>query len=475
MKVGQSFVRGYAYLGMGQLVTNIANLAMQIAIARFLGPAEFGLYALCFAIDQIISIVGAFSLSFALIQWEDEPEQRDYDTAFILCAVQGVAGLIIALAIAPILGSERSAQAAWILIALALARFLRLLAQPPQAQLERSLRYARVTVIYTFVALVPNTLAVVLAWQGFGASSLALRDVLATILLLGLIMRFSDYRFRNQWSHESREKLMAFGRKMFVSRGIETLMERLDSVAVGLLFGNQSAGLYHTARFLSEAGFIATRPVERISLNLYARVQRDPARLARAWDITNYFLLRVMLAGASVLLVFPEPIVEALYGEEWAEVSPLLRWLAVYAGLFPVFHNVKNLLYGLGDVVAMVRVRLFQLLVFVLSIGIAAWLGDVTAMAAGLAGTTVIALALAWYQASKKVQNPPWKRLAGPPLLMGATALLLTRLFEAGWLDAVPELALPLLPPTVFFIGIFLTEGTAPLRELRYLRDQARD
>jgi O-antigen/teichoic acid export membrane protein len=475
LKIGQSFVRGYAYLGSGQLVANIANLAMQIVIARFLGPAEFGLYALCFAIDQVINIVGAFSLSFALIQTEDEPEQRDYDTAFILCAIQGLAGLVIALAIAPILGSERSAQAAWILIALALARILRLLAQSPQAQLERSLRYARVTAIHTFVAVVPNGLAVLMASQGFGAWSLALRDVLVAALLFGLVMRFSDYRFKREWSRESSAKLMAFGRKMFASRGIETLMERLDSIAVGLLFGNQSAGLYHTARFLSEAGFIATRPVERISLNLYARVQNDPARLARAWDLTNYFLLRVMLAGASALLVFPEPIVEALYGDEWAGLSPLLRWLAVYAGLFPIFHNVKNLLYGLGDVTTMVRVRLIQLCVFIVSIGIAAWLEDVTAMAAGLAGTTVVALALAWHEGSKRVQNPPWKRLAGPPVLVAATALLLTQLFEAGWLDAFPPLSLPFLPPIVFLIGIFLTEGSAPLRELRYLRDQARD
>ncbi|MEE3329315.1 MAG: oligosaccharide flippase family protein, partial [Myxococcota bacterium] len=159
------------------MITNVANLAMQIAIARFLGPAEFGLYALCFAIDQVIGIVGAFSLAFALIQSEEELEQRDYDTALILCALQGLAGFVLAAIVGPILAAERGADAGWILLALAVARFLRLVTQAPQAKLERSLRYARVTAILTFVAVAPNAIAVVLASQGFGAWSLALRDV----------------------------------------------------------------------------------------------------------------------------------------------------------------------------------------------------------------------------------------------------------------------------------------------------------
>jgi len=473
LNLGQRFVRSYIYVGTGQLITNVANLAMQIAIARLLGPAEFGLYALCFAIDQVIGIVGAFSLAFALIQSEEELEQRDYDTALILCALQGLAGFVLAAIVGPILAAERGADAGWILLALAVARFLRLVTQAPQAKLERSLRYARVTAILTFVAVVPNAIAVGLAWQGFGAWSLALRDVMVTVLLFAMILYFSDYRFKNQWSAESSARLMAFGRKLFASRGIETLIERIDSVAVGLIFGNQQAGIYHTARFVSEAGFVATRPVERISLNLYARLQSDPQRLARAWDLTNYFLLRAMLAGAIALLVFPEPIVAALYGEEWAEVATLLPWLAVYAALFPIFHNVKNLLYGLGEVHAMVRIQLVQLGTFVAAVGAATWLDDLGAMAAGLALTTTWTLGLAWKQSAKYVRGPAWKRLVGPPLLFGATAIALSTAFDQGWLSALPPLALPLLASAVFVAGVFAVEGKTPLREFRYLRDHA--
>ncbi|MEZ4218760.1 MAG: oligosaccharide flippase family protein [Myxococcota bacterium] len=474
MSLGGSFVRGSVYLGGSQLVVNAANFAMQIPIARFLGPAEYGLYALCFAIDQVLNVVGAFSISFALIQSDEEVGQREYDTALVLCALQGAAGLALAALAAPVLGAQRSADAGWMLVALAFARVFRLLAQVPQAELERSLRYGAVSGINTVVGTAPNVVAVVLAWRGLGAWSLVGRDVLVTLLLAAASFSVSSYRFRGAWSTEARARLMDFARPMFWSRAIEIALEQLDRAAVALAFGNQPAGYYHAGRFVAEAGFVATRPVERLSLNLYARVQRDPARLARAWSLTNYFLLRTMLAGAAALLVFPDVIARLLYGDGWDDVGDVLRWLALYAGLFPVFHNAKNLLYGTGAVREMVRVRYVQLAVFVASVGAAAWVGSVAAMAAALLATTCASLALAWQRASRRVAPPPRADLVTPFAVLAVVAPGLRTASAAGALDALPPLALPLLPPVAFAALVLAIEGRRPLRELAYLRAQAR-
>ena len=461
-------------MSISQLAANAANLAMQIVIARFLGPAEFGIYALCFAIDQMINCVGAFSLGHGLVQAEGEASQRDCDTVMLLCGAQGLAGLAIAAAIAPFVGAERGAQAAWILIVLAVARMLRLLAQTPEAVLDRQFRFARSSAILGISATTPNVVAVGLASLGFGAMSLAVRDLLVAALLIGLNFASAGYRFRGQWSRESAARIMTFGRPMFVSRSVEILIERLDNLAVGIFFGNFAAGIYHTARFVSEAGSIAARPMDRLALNLYARLQNDRARLARAWDLTNYVLLRVMLAGASILLLQPVPTIELLYGDDWLEVAPLLRWLGLYGGLFPIFHNVKNLLYGTGHVSAMLHVRYVQLSLFITTVALAAWFDDLGAMAAGLLATTLTALALAWRRTLPLVARPSTARLVVPFAVLAATAALVSGAEASGMLSGVPRPLLPLLPPLVFTIGIFAAEGATPIRELRYLLDQAR-
>ena len=94
-------------MGGGQLFSNAANLAMQVVIARLLGPAEFGIYAFCFAVNEFIEILGAFSLSYALIHAEDA-RQEDLDTAFAISLGLGLAGIGVAAVLMPWIGAERS-------------------------------------------------------------------------------------------------------------------------------------------------------------------------------------------------------------------------------------------------------------------------------------------------------------------------------------------------------------------------------
>ncbi len=446
---------------------------MQIVIARMLGPSAFGLYAFCFAINEFLNIVGAFSLNFALVQSREE-SQSHYDTAFAICAGLGGLGLLLAACVAPILGSQRSSEAAWILVVMAFARIPRLLSQVSEAHLERALRYGALSVSTSVASVVPNVVAVGLAWLGLGAWSLALRDLLMTTLLLVMTLLWSGYRFQARIERRSWRQLMSFSRPMFVSRGLEIVIERLDSLAIGVLLGNQATGFYHQARFLSEAGFVATRPIERTSFNIYSRLQDDPARLARSYTLVNYFLLRMMLAGAAVLLIFPGETVRLLLGEEWAEVAPILRWLALYAGLLPLFHNVKVLFHGLGRVGLMVRVRIVQAVFFAGAVLAATLAGSITGVAAGLLATTLLALGLAWRQAARLVDVAPLRMLATPLLLLGACAGVFAALHAAGVLACVPWVARPFLPPVVYLLGLLAVEQETLLGELRYLADQLR-
>ena len=473
MSLARRFVLGSVYLGAGSWLAYLLNFGMQIAIARLLGPSAFGLYAFCFAINEFLNIVGAFSLNFALIQSREE-SQSHYDTAFAICAGLGGLGLLLAACVAPILGAARSSEAAWILVVMAFARIPRLLSQVSEAHLERALRYGALSVSTTLASVLPNVVAVGLAWIGLGAWSLALRDLLMTSLLLVMTLLWSGYRFRARVERRSWNELMSFSRPMFVSRGLEIAIERLDSLAVGALLGNTATALYHQARFLSEAGFVATRPVERTSFNVYARLQDDPVRLARAYALVNYFLVRVMLAGAAVLLIFPAETVRLLLGEEWAEVAPILRWLALYAGLLPLFHNVKVLFHGLGRVGLMVRVRIVQAVFFSGAVLAATLAGSTRGVAAGLLVTTLLGLALAWRQAARLVDVAPLRLLAMPLLLLVACAGLFAALHAAGVLAWVPWAMRPFLPPLVYLLGILAVEQETLIGELRYLAGQLR-
>ena len=470
--LGKRFLLGSLYMGAGNWITYALNFAIQIAIARILGPSEIGFYAFVFAINEFLNIVGALSLGIALIQSREE-SQSLYDTALAICAVLALIGLLAAAGVAPFLWEYRSPRAAWFLLVMALARVMLLLAQVPQARLERQLRYGRVSLMGVITGNVPNLGALGFALAGFGAWSLVFRDFGVAALVLLLATVWSGYRFRARIEGESARRLMNYARPMFLARSAEIVIDRVDRATIGALLGDTATGLYHQARFVAETGNVATRAVSQLSLNLYSRLQDQSQRLARAYGLVNYFLARLTFLGGSVLLLFPNETVRLLLGEEWAGVAPMLRWLGLYGALLPVFENVKVLYYAAGDVRWVVRIRIIQLALFAPAVLAACFAEKLAAVAAALLGTLLLGLAVS-QPLTRRVLGRSVPVLRAPSLILAATVAVFLVLGAADLLEPVPWALRPFLPPVLFSALLVAVERSTLLRELRYLRSQLR-
>jgi PST family polysaccharide transporter len=440
--LGRSFLLGSVYVGLGNWFSAPLNFAIQILIARMLGPADYGLYAFVFAISGFLGIIGAFSLGLALIQSRDE-SQSLYDTALVITLGLGLIGLLASAAVAPVLWTFRTPQAAWFLVVMALGRIALLMSAVPYARLERTLRYGPLAIITLITRNVPNFVALWMVWAGFGVWSLPIRDVLASVLELLLKTAVAGYRFRGQVCREAGRKLMRFSRPMFLMRSMEIAFQWTDRVAVGAFLGNVATGLYHQARLLSETGLIATRPLFPMVFNLYARVQDDPSRLARSFSIVNYFLARATCAGAVVLLVFPGETVQLLLGDDWV--------------------GTKN-----------ARIAGAQLLVFAPAVVVASFSGSGQGVAASLVVATLVGLVLAWYASAGVLGKLPVHLLFTPAGLVAGTAALFAALSAWGIVAEIPWFVRPFLPGLVYVAGLLALEHSMLRRELVYLRRQLR-
>ena len=163
--LGRSFLVGSVYVSAGNWFSAVLNFAIQIAIARILGPEEIGLYAFVFAINSFVAIIGAFSLGLALIQAREESQEL-YDTAFALSAGLGLGVLLVSAAIAPFLWTFRTPRAAWFLLVMAVGQVFFLVAAIPNARMERALQYGPLTVISMVTSTTPNLVALGMVWAG---------------------------------------------------------------------------------------------------------------------------------------------------------------------------------------------------------------------------------------------------------------------------------------------------------------------
>jgi len=471
--LGRRFLVGSAYVSFGNFFSAALNFAIQIAIARMLGPEEIGLYVFVLAINSFVAIIGAFSLGLALIQAREESQEL-YDTALILSAGLGLTVLLVSTAIAPLLWIYKTPRAACFLLVMAVAQIFFLVAAIPNARMERALQYGPLTIISMVTGTTPNLVALGMVWAGVGVWSLPIRDVLVMLLALVLKTAYSRYRFRARYRREAGRTLMRFARPMFLVRGLDTALAWTDRVVVGAFLGNAATGVYHQARVLTETGLIALRPLFPMVFNLYARVQDDPARLSRSFSIVNYFLARLMSVGAVVLLLFPEETVLLLLGDDWAKTAPLLRWMALYSVFLPVFSNFRQLFSGTGNVARNVRIGLIQLIVFVPAVVGAVLLRSDVAIAASLVGVTLVGLLLAWRASVDLLGQAALGRLATPAALIVVTAAAVGGLDAIGVVESIPWFLRPLLPAVLYATCLIALEHTRLRKELTYLKNQLR-
>ena len=472
-QLGRSFLFGSMYLGIASWVTSALSFAINIVLARVLGPEVLGFYAFVFSVNEILNMIGAFSLGLAVIQAPRE-SQRLYDTAVAISAALGLIGLVAAAVIAPVLAVYRSGLAAWFLVILALKRVMELVARIPLSQLERSLRFGTAAAIGLATANLPNLCAVILALLGAGAWSLLARDVLVGALALLLAVWLSGYRFRRDVDRPTARQLMSFASPFFLSRALEIAMERVDRLVIGASLGDVKLGFYNQARTLSETGLIVARPLTRLTFNLYSRLQEESTRLSRAYGIVNYFLVRMIFSGAVTLLIFPRETILLLLGEEWLGAAPILGWLAVYAALLPLQQNMVVLLYARKAMRQSVWMRVIQLGIFLPGLVVGVVLDDTIVVAGSLLFVTCLGISLASYFNREIVGAELIGVLLGPSLCVVGTVLSFLFAVPAGVLDSLPTWILPFLPPVVYAVLLLAIERARLFREFGYLRRIAR-
>jgi len=466
--LARRFFLGGLYVGFGSWITSVANFAIGLVIARILGPEVFGFYALVAAVDLFLSMVGAFSMQLAIVQ---HPRESDalFDTGMRISMLLGAIGLVLSVAAAPLLGHFRGSQAGWFLVILGIARLLSLTAQTPLAHLERRLRFGAVATVSAVSLNLPNLCALGLAALGAGAWSLIARDALVAIITLVLAFALSGYRFRGRAEREIASELMAFGRPMFFARAVEIAFERVDRLLVGAWLGDLALGLYHQARVLAETPMIAMRTLSPLAFNLYSRLQAQPQRLARAYAILNYFLVRAVFAGAAVLLVYPAETIRLLLGAEWVPAAPTLRWLALYAGLLPLLENMKTLLYGRGAVWEAMILRLVQIGLFVPGIVLGIAFDRIEWVAIALLSVTLFGVGMARYYNRAVLEGGLGRLFAAPGIALAGVALLFA-LEPWGLRAAVPYWMLPAFPVVCYAVLLLALERWRLVAELLYLR-----
>lgn len=339
--------------GFWLLLSQYGSMAVSILftfwLARLLGPAEFGRFA-----------IGVFSFDIfnALTDWGWEqgvflaPESEKnsaYATHFFVRGVQGVLPLLGILGVILVAPGFIPYELRLVGCVLALSFCLEKVSLTYKTILERSFALKRVA-FFEFLGLLGSFLCALGAVKlGCGFIALPLQRLFEKAFILFGYVVASPWRFSSS---------MDFGllRRWISSFGFATWSAGLVSLAlydfvgafVGLSSGVVNGGLYARSFKMATLPLMVTTAFNRITTSLYAHASGD-LETVKGIFLRAQFSKMLLIFPAQVFLAVTAPwwIVRVL-GEQWAGAVVLYQLLTIYGGVRSFYDDVSAVfLYGM--------------------------------------------------------------------------------------------------------------------------------
>src|SRR5215212_2531142 len=163
-------LRGGAYMFLRQGLGIIIGTVGVILLTRAVGPRAYGLYGAALGIYIYLATFSRLGVDVYLIRREEEPCSQDYDQAFSLLLVLGLAGAGAALLALPLLERWVGLRGfGSVAVALFVGLPINLIQMVPLARLERALHYRSVASIEFLAQMSTYLVALPLAYKGLGS------------------------------------------------------------------------------------------------------------------------------------------------------------------------------------------------------------------------------------------------------------------------------------------------------------------
>ncbi len=468
--VGRRAVRGAALLTGATYLSLLLGIAARKAIALLLTPEQVGVYQAALSFVDLVVSFAAFSFTSAIINVRDnlvsEPLPNLKENVFILTV--GLNGLFTLLAM--VLGLFSLSKIHGDIIAAlvgvyAVQRFISSLDTFYTQILERELSYSKVSRVTLIVNIILHTSSVVFALMGGGAWAIPLATILSTVVGYRLDRHYVKKSGlatlkKHPWKYYDKGTarwLWKFGTKVLFNRVFESWLFRIDNLAVAYLFGSFYLGYYAQAFTIALLPATAVAPiVARVSIATYAGIQHDRTMLERAFAITNFFLVRLMIPATIFIAFESKDLVRVFLSSNWGAVSEPLTALAGLVLTVPLFENAKMILGATLKLTEISVVRGLQLLLLVILIMAFQW-GGILYIALAVSFVNVLGYAgLLIYL--KRILNIHWRENFVLPIVIGVLVSLLVGFILQPALSSLLPVAIGMQTPFVRLIifGIFI-------------------
>ena len=310
--------------------TTVARFALQfgaqVALARILGPDNYGVYGIGIAVLTFVAFLcgSSFSWNLMLLPVVDDDDIR---FSFTWQVIVGSGCALAMYAAAPAIAVFfADARVEGMVQLLSIASLLTAASAPATCLLQRDLNF-RMLGLIQLASYATGYLAVgvPMALNGWGPYALGTAAVVQAAMVLFTSYAARPHPLRPLLSHAGGAAALATGRTVFVTNVVNWILGNIDRVLIGRVLNAHAVGLYNVAYNLASIpSTLLLGALQPTLLAAGARLQDDPQRLAQGWRMALACVMVLALPAGVVFALLSADLVQLLYGAAWSESAWVL-------------------------------------------------------------------------------------------------------------------------------------------------------
>lgn len=395
-------LKGGAVLVMLRMSIRAIGLVSIVILFRVLNPADFGIVALAMLVVGFVEVFAEFGFDQVLLR-NPNAVRADYDVAWTLNLIRGVAVAALLLAIAPFAAAFlEEPRLTPVVLVLALVPLLDGLQNIGTVDFSKNLEFHKEFKLKVTQKLVSFVVTLVAAF--------VLRNYWALVLgvisgrLAGMALGYALHPYRPRLTLEGWRGMMRFSIWILANNVVLYVGNQTDKVVIQRNFSAHTVGIVRVAEEISGMVMELVWPVEKALYAGYVKVAHDVERLRRTMLVSVGLVAMVGVPLSLGLGALAEPAINVVLGAKGHDAIAFVQVYVLHGairsclcGVFPIF-----MVLGRPEVMAQVTlvtvvVRLTVLLLGFPLIGLAAvpW---------SMVASTATAFLLVWWRVSLQLR-----------------------------------------------------------------------
>jgi lipopolysaccharide exporter len=479
--VGKEITRGGLWMLLFKVADRVLAIVGMAVLARLLTPADFGLVAMATVVIEAVELATTFSFDMALIRDASNVRER-YDSAWTLNVLLAVGCAVVLLFVtAPAAAFYSEPRLETLMPMLAVGMAVRGFENIGTVAFRKELDFRKEFIFLTSKRVANFVAAVVLAIWLRSYWALALSIVISR--MLGVLLSYAMHPYRPTFSLAEARPLLRFSKWLLFSNLIWFLYGRLPDLIIGRIAGPHQVGLYSGASDIARMPTTEiVAPINRAVYPGYAKHGNDVGALTSTYLAVVAAIWTLTLPAALGMSLVAQPFVLLFLGEQWLEMTPLIRVLAIAGFCGLIVSNQYYVYLALGRASIITRLSVIQLAAMIAGIVLLAPRFGALGVAYAALFSAMLDVPIGFsifIRATNTGWSDVWRAAWRPVLASGLMTLTLLALYPSGihatgeW-DALQTLSAAVLAGAatylVALLGAWLCAGRPEGPESQLLR-----